>query len=158
MHEYYSYSYSLILKKTNIIRIRIWSKIWFRILFVFVFGPKNSIRSPLFCKDIGSKNKIIIRINGLIIGMQNLSKKRFKPLRSLTSTHLLLPPSSSPFLQKIRATRQGVQHRRICSAGSCHRQAWSDDVLGRERGAYNKVLLMVIIFLMMYWDVKHYCH
>ena len=49
MHEYYSYSYSLILKNTNIIRIRIWSKFWFRILFVFVFGPKNSTRSPLIC-------------------------------------------------------------------------------------------------------------
>ena len=32
-------------EKTNNIRIR--SKFWFRILFVFVFGPKNSIRSPL---------------------------------------------------------------------------------------------------------------
>ena len=99
-----------------------------------------------FCKDIGSRNKVIIRINGLIIGMQNQSKKRFKPRRSLTSTYLLLSPSSSSFLQKVRATRQGVQHRRICSAGSCHCQAWSDDVLGRERGAYNKVLLTMIIF------------
>ena len=58
--EYYSYSYSakyyctniihICIRsfwKTNIIRIPIRSKIWFRILFVFVFGPKNSIRSPL---------------------------------------------------------------------------------------------------------------
>ena len=58
--KYYSYSYSAKYLCTNIIRIFIrsfWtneyysnsysSKFWFRILFVFVFGPKNSIRSPL---------------------------------------------------------------------------------------------------------------
>ena len=45
--EYYLYSYLSKNLGPNIIRIRIWSKFWFRIIFVFVFGPKNSIRSPL---------------------------------------------------------------------------------------------------------------
>ena len=43
-------------EKTNIIRIHIRSKFWFRISFVFVFGPKNSIRSPLLWRYIWNPN------------------------------------------------------------------------------------------------------
>merc|ERR1711978_487137 len=43
----YSYSYSVDFFKPNNIRIRIRSFFGTRIIFVFVFGPQNTIRSPL---------------------------------------------------------------------------------------------------------------
>ena len=47
---WYSYSYSVILEKPNSIRIRIRSFLKSRIVFVFVFGHQNTIRSPLLEK------------------------------------------------------------------------------------------------------------
>merc|ERR1711978_454739 len=43
----YSYSYSVDIFKPNNIRIRIRVIFSNRIIFVFVFGPQNTIRSPL---------------------------------------------------------------------------------------------------------------
>ena len=54
--QIFVHSYSLILKKTNIIHIHIRSKFWLRILFAFVFGPKNSIRSPLWQENMSTCN------------------------------------------------------------------------------------------------------
>ena len=56
-NKYYSYSYSVKILFPNNIRIR--SKFWFRIIFVFVFGPKNSIRSPLFSIMVSSGSCLI---------------------------------------------------------------------------------------------------
>ena len=48
--EYYSYSYSAIIVNTNSIRIR--PNFWNRIVFEFVFGHENTIRSPLWPSPI----------------------------------------------------------------------------------------------------------
>ena len=51
-NEYHSYSYSVKILIPNIICIRIWSKFWFRILFVFIFGQNSDSEYYLYSYSV----------------------------------------------------------------------------------------------------------
>ena len=77
MNEHYSYSYSVIFGRPNIIRIRIRSFSEGRILFVFVFGHFWKTEYYSYSVIFGRPNNIRIRIR---------SSKHY----SLTSVYLYL--------------------------------------------------------------------